>query len=306
MRFTPSARMASGYAARCILLLAAAIGSATLHLSSRADAPQNQKGPSMNNPATALLSTANEPFPVIEFRRYTIKPGQRKVFSQYFEAFFPEAFQQLGAMAFGEFYEREHDNGFTWFRGFPSMEARAIDNSAFYYGPVWKEHRNTLNALIDDSDNVILMRPMAGYRGMPVLPAVDPVLEPGGAHGIVIAQLFAMKADASKSDANKLDSDFAAQADKVFARYREAGIKEIAVLASLNANNNFPQLPIRTDGPYVLWLGMVEDQRMLETAWAPLAQQAQLALADSGLLRQAPETIIMDPAPRSRLRWQVR
>ena len=39
-------------------------------------------------------------FQVIEFR-YLVKPEERQHFAQYFEAYFPEAFQQLGAIAAG-------------------------------------------------------------------------------------------------------------------------------------------------------------------------------------------------------------
>jgi hypothetical protein len=252
----------------------------------------------MNNNATNSPQTGTGLFPVIEFRRYTIKPGGRKQFSRYFEAFFPEAFQQLGAMALGEFFEREQENGFTWLRGFPNMETRAVANASFYYGPLWKEHKAILNGLMDDSDNVILMRPLDSNRGIPVMPAVDPVREPEGAQGIIVAQLFAIKTGGV--------DQFATQADKVFARYREAGIKEAGVLVTLDAANNFPQLPVRTDGPYLLWLGIVQDQAMFETAWQPLLQQSISTLSSSNLLRHAPEAITLDPAPRSRLRWQVR
>src|SRR5689334_9389900 len=48
------------------------------------------EGKSVNN--VAHLSS----FQVYEFRRYTIKPGEREHFAQYFEAWFPEAMQQLG------------------------------------------------------------------------------------------------------------------------------------------------------------------------------------------------------------------
>jgi hypothetical protein len=41
-------------------------------------------------------------FQVIEFRRYTIRDGEREHFAQYFESYFPEAFQQLGAVAVGQ------------------------------------------------------------------------------------------------------------------------------------------------------------------------------------------------------------
>lgn len=236
------------------------------------------------------------PFPVIEFRRYTIKPGKREQFARYFETFFPEAFQQLGAMALGQFLERGQPNGFTWIRGFPDMETRAVANAAFYYGPVWKEHKATLNGLMDDSDNVLLMHPLQAGRGLPALPAVDPVQEPNGAQGVMIAQLFSMKPGCTEQ--------FALEAEKVLARYRESGIRETAVLVTLDAANNFPQLPIRNDGPHLLWLGMVANQAMLEAAWRPIQDLSLIALRGTGLLRQDPETIIMDPARRSRLRWR--
>ena len=45
-------------------------------------------------------------FQVIELRRYKVREGRRESFARYFESFFPEAFQQLGAIAFGQFFER--------------------------------------------------------------------------------------------------------------------------------------------------------------------------------------------------------
>src|SRR6266852_4496296 len=44
-------------------------------------------------------------FQVFEFRRYAITEGEREHFAQYFESYFPEAFQQLGAIAAGSFFE---------------------------------------------------------------------------------------------------------------------------------------------------------------------------------------------------------
>jgi hypothetical protein len=41
-------------------------------------------------------------FQVVEFRRYTIRDGEREHFGQYFESYFPEAFQQLEAVAVGQ------------------------------------------------------------------------------------------------------------------------------------------------------------------------------------------------------------
>jgi NIPSNAP protein len=80
---------------------------------------------------TAIASS----FGVVELRRYTIKDGERENFSRYFESYFPEAFQQTGAVIFGQFLERENRSHFTWIRGFSDMDARAKVNAEFYYGP---------------------------------------------------------------------------------------------------------------------------------------------------------------------------
>jgi hypothetical protein len=238
------------------------------------------------------LTMHRDAYQTIELRRYTIKPGEREHFLRYFEAYFPEAFQQLGALALGQFRERGNPQMFTWLRGFKDIDARAVVNSTFYYGPLWKEHRTRMNDLLLDSDNVLLLRPLAPGRGVPVLPAVDVVNET--AHGVIAAQIFAVKKD-------DIDA-FAARAESVFATYREAGVREAGVLVTLDVANNFPQLPVRTDGPYLVWLGMVENDKALDR-FRLLAEDASRSLADSGMLRSAPELLVLDPAPRSRLRW---
>ncbi|KRE89535.1 hypothetical protein ASG87_04205 [Frateuria sp. Soil773] len=232
---------------------------------------------------------------VIEFRRYVTKDGERARFVKYFDTYFPEAFEQLGAMVFGQFTERGNPNRFTWLRGFKDLDARPVVNAAFYYGPLWKEHRLKVNAILPDSDNVMLMRPLHPDQGVTVLPAVDPVAEPSGAQGIVVAQIFAVRKGSEEA--------FARQAEAAFARYRIDGVHPAGVLVTLDVPNNFPQLPIRTDGPFLVWLGVVRDEATLATRLDPLLQAAEQALAGGGLLRGAPERVVMDPTARSRLRW---
>jgi hypothetical protein len=252
--------------------------------------------------ATAIPAYSNDtpmtqptsPYTVIELRRYIIKEGRREDFARYFDTLFPEAFQQLGALALGQFTEPEVPERFTWLRGFRDMDARAVANSAFYYGPVWKEHRQTLNDLMVDSDDVLLLHPLDPSHGVPVLPAVDPVREPHGARGVVVAQLFPVQ----PQDVPR----FAEAAMPVFDAYRNAGARDAGILATLDAPNNFPQLPVRTDGPFVVWLGVFDS---LDTVnrFRPHATQAAGQFAHSGLLRGQPTLLILAPTPRSRLRW---
>ena len=41
---------------------------------------------------------------VVELRRHALRPGARTQFSRYFDTWLPEAFQQLGAAALGQFH----------------------------------------------------------------------------------------------------------------------------------------------------------------------------------------------------------
>ena len=216
-------------------------------------------------------------FQVLEFRRYTIKEGEREHFAQYFDAYFPEALQQLGTIVAGDFFERKNSSGFTWIRGFHTLEDRAVVNAQFYAGSVWKEHKKTMNDLIVDSDNVILLRPLSHERGIPILPAVDPIVEANGVQGIVVAQIFAVKADSVEA--------FAKAAEPTFASYRAAGVREAGVLVTLDVPNNYPQLPIRTDGPFLVWLGVLKDKQMLENEFNPLAERSLQSLSATGLIR---------------------
>jgi hypothetical protein len=160
---------------------------------------------------------------------------------------------------------------------------------------VWREHRVKTNALFPgESDNVLLLRPLNADTGVTVLPAVDPVDEPHGAHGVVVAQIFAVK----KGD----EEGFAQKAQAAFARYGEANVHPAGVLVTLDVPNNFPQLPVRTDGPFLVWLGVVENDEALRH-FQPLAAQAEKSLAATGMLRGTPERLVLDPTPRSRLRW---
>jgi hypothetical protein len=67
--------------------------------------------------------------------------------------------------------------------------------------------------------------------------------------------------------------------------------------------NNFPQLPIRTDGPFLVWLGVVKSSATLDVKLIPILKEIEQSLAATGLLRGKPQRLVMDPSPRPRLRW---
>jgi hypothetical protein len=250
----------------------------------------------MSGEKVAVELPRSRDYPVVEFRRYTIKPGQRDNFALYFDTLFPEAFQQLGALAIGQFLERDHSNGFTWLRGFKTIEDRAIVNSAFYYGPVWKEHKATLNGILDDSDNVLLLKPFE-ESGIAVLPAVDAVSEQSSDRGRVIAQIFHVTRGRV--------AELAGRATPMFAGYRALGVSEACLLVTLDVPNNFPALPIRTDGPYLVWMGLIPGDTPLGSRVELSMERAARELMTTGLVDGTPETVVMFPTQRSRLRWRA-
>ena len=147
----------------------------------------------------ALESVAHlDNYQVVELRRYDIAPGQRDRFVRYFDAYFPEAFEQLDCMVFGQFEDRATPTKFVWLRGYHDINARPVTDAAFYYGPVWREHRTKVNALFPGaSDNVLLLRPLTRQTEVPVLPAVDPVDEPHGARGVAVVLAASVAVDVS-------------------------------------------------------------------------------------------------------------
>ena len=234
------------------------------------------------------------PFTVFELRRYRIAAGARQRFARRFETWFPEAFQQLGAYAFGQFFERGQAERFTWLRGFRDMAQRLAVNTAFYDGPVWQEHKDALNADLLECDDVLLLRPLYPDSGPALLPAPDPLAEPHGAQGLAVAQLFRV--------APGRLADCALAAEQWFVHYQGRGVTEAAILATLDQPNNFPRHAVRSDAGYLVWLGVLSGDAALAPL-LPLFERGAAALAQAGLLDGPPELLLLDPAPRSRLRW---
>jgi hypothetical protein len=238
--------------------------------------------------------TTKQQFPIVELRRYAIKPGQRERFARLFEAYFPEAFQAMGLLSLGQFQERANAGCFTWLRSFPSYDARMEMNTAFYTNPLWKEHAKEMNDILLDADNVLLLRPLHPGKPLAVLPSVDPLTNSAAPRGVVFLHILPGTKDT-------LDG-LAAKAEESFATYRLAGAREAGVLVTLDAPNNYPRLPIREDGPFLVWVGIVKDEAML-TRLDSAAANAEETLTKSGLLRGAAERVVLDPTPRSRLRF---
>jgi hypothetical protein len=94
---------------------------------------------------------------VIELRQYTLHPGGFDVLVPLFEAELVHTQEEVGISVIGTFADLDDRNRFVWLRGFADLASRGRSLSAFYEGPVWAAHRNTVNPTMIDSDDVLLL-----------------------------------------------------------------------------------------------------------------------------------------------------
>src|ERR1035438_9159076 len=107
----------------------------------------------------SIRAAASQADRVIELRQYTLHPRQRDVLIDLFDSEFVETQESVGMRVIGQFRDLDDPDRFVWLRGFADMASRALGLEAFYGGPVWAAHRAAANTTMNDSDNVLLLRP---------------------------------------------------------------------------------------------------------------------------------------------------
>lgn len=238
--------------------------------------------------------------PVVELRQYKIVGGQRDAMIALFEREFVESQEVVGARLIGQFRDMDDPNRFTWLRSFADMAERQKALGAFYYGPVWQAHRGEANAMLDDNDNVLLLRPAwtgSGF-GSPAGARV-----PAGADappaGVVVATIhYLWKVP---------DEGFVAFfREAVAPRLRAAGLPVLGAYVREEQANNFPRLPVREGEKLFVWFTRVANRADVARAMAGLGEDGDWRRAVAPRLADAQErpaqVLYLAPTPRSLLR----
>lgn len=236
---------------------------------------------------------------ILELRQYRIVPGQRDRFVTLFERLFVESQEALGMRLVGQFRDLDDPDRFVWLRSFPDMTARARGLNAFYFGPVWQAHRGEANPLLDDNDNVLLLRPAAADLAFaPAGPrAASPdEAAPCGTLLIVIHYLW-----------KRPDEGFTAFFRETMRPAIEAGgLPVLAAYVPEEAENDFPRLPVRSEPRLLVWFTRAADAPALSAAIARLHGSPRWQEEVAPRLRQfeerPPQAIRLAPTPRSGLR----
>lgn len=240
--------------------------------------------------------------PVIELRRYRLRPGQRDVLVELFERHLYEPQIAVGMSLIGQFQDVGDPDQFVFLRGFRGMDARHEALDAFYNGPVWQEHRTAANATMISSDNVLLLRPARPEWSFPESDGPDDAAAQTPRGGPVVVTIWMLNEPA---DDELLDLI----ADRLPPALERVDADLIACLVTESTANTFPALPVREGVNAVVWLTRYRDGHSDHTEDLNLIGEPPgtevLVDAISQRLVEPRETLILRPTPRSKLRGPV-
>ena len=237
---------------------------------------------------------------VLELRQYKIVAGKRDAFVDYFEQYFVESQEELGMRLVGQFRDRDDPSRFVWLRAFASMDVRGKALNDFYFGPVWQAHRDVANPMLDDNDDVLLLKP--AWDGSEVSAPQSkrpPPGAPAAAAGTVVITIEHLWKDPAESYAAHFR-------DALAPAYRAAGLPVLGAYVAENQTNNFPRLYVRQNERVFVWITRVASPQAYAAAMRKLvtgsAWRDKLAGAQQNYLERPPQILMLDPTPRSLLR----
>jgi hypothetical protein len=252
-------------------------------------------GDPTGTPGMQQLGGANR---VLELRQYKIVPGKRDEFIALFEDRFIESQEALGMRLVGQFRDRDDPDRFTWIRSFTDMDSRRKELNAFYFGPVWKANRDRANPMLDDNDNVLLLRPAS-----PELAFAPSAERPKrGAATVPAKSVVAAIEYLWKSPDQGFTSFFR---DELVPALSDCGLTVVAAYVPEEAENNFPRLPVRSDRKILVWFATAPNGASLDRALHKLEQESETKSAIAKLRafeERRPQILRLEPTHRSALR----
>jgi hypothetical protein len=233
---------------------------------------------------------------VVEFRNYVMQPGQRDVLIDLFERAFIEPQEALGANVLGTFRNIDNPDRYVWVRGFADLEARYSALDGFYTSDAWKAHRAQANPTMIDSDDVLLLRPIAGDITRD--PATRPPVDAETPSSLIVATTYFLAPHGDEPFAAFFTHDVAPVLN-------DTGAALLATFATEHSANNYPRLPVRENETVFVSLSRFASSAAHGVHVAALTRSPAWRALEPGLTRAliAPtQTLRLQPTARSLLR----
>lgn len=233
---------------------------------------------------------------IVELRQYVMRPQQRDVLIDLFDANFVESQDVPGMALIGQFRDLDDPDRFVWMRSFADMPTREALLKAFYTGPLWKTHSSAANATMIDVRNVFLLHPARPDTGFPAAP-LPPTTATGPGRGLVVGSVVYMHGTAEAGFEDFFEKEMRPQWEK-------AGTSVIAQLVTDSSENTFPALPVREGEKVFVWFSRFADQNALDRHGKALAASPEwraLKVQFNRWTFQPIATLRLEPTARSRL-----
>ena len=233
---------------------------------------------------------------ICELRNYAMRPGRRDELIALFEREFLDSQEAMGSRIVGTFRNVDDPDRFVWIRAFADMTARAAALDAFYTSTGWLARRATANETIVDSDDVLLLRPVAGR-----LIEQSPPRPPVGASSRFDSRIALDTWFPERSTEGAFAEFFAEEASPVL---HALGAAPLATFATLHAANSYSRLPVRENETVFVAMTRFESAAAQDALRAALRESAawrRVASAAEGLVIAPMSTLRLEPTARSAL-----
>ena len=234
--------------------------------------------------------------PIVELRQYTVHADRRDDLVTLFDREFVETQEVLGMRLIGQFRDLDRPDRFVWIRGFTDMATRKEALTAFYSGPVWKQHGAAANATMIDIDDVHLLHPVDDGAGVP-LPGVGGAVErPPAEATLTPSALVSVVVYPVAGDLREFGRFFATEVQPAL------GVAPLARLETDHSPNTYPALPVRAGENAFVRVTRFDDAAAYDHHLAAWERQAGLRAELDRRLDGRPVTLRLAPTARSLLR----
>jgi hypothetical protein len=239
-----------------------------------------------------------QPHKVLEFRQYKLTDGSQEKFVSLFDREFVETQEAVGIRLIGQFNDVDRPDRFTWVREFPNMTERAKMLDAFYNGPVWHQWRGIANPLLDDNDNVFLLREAKEGSGFgPSRPRPPQGAKRSHGHTYVAVIEYLWK------DPTEGFADFFVET--MTPALQRNGLTILGSYVPEEEPNNFPRLPTRPDRKVLVWFTSVKRPGDFDLALRKLHASKEwkdgLGARMNAAEERPAQVLHLSPTPRSAL-----
>lgn len=247
--------------------------------------------------------TSTEPCPpIIELREYTLHPGARETLIALFDRYFIEGQEEAGIKVIGQFRDVDREDRFVWFRGFESMAARRTALASFYGGPLWATHKDTANATMIDSDNVLLLKPASASSGFDLggltRPPQETAIQQVSRNGVtLLLSIHHVRPEGSVDFSFRFFTE-------IVPLMGAFGAPAAACFVSEHAENDFPRLPVRQGENVLVTVQLFQQRSDLDRYRRVIAADADWPAAEKTITpfrSREPEHFMLTPTARSLL-----